>query len=160
MRADIGRAVRVLLRLAPDVHAALAARVGVGLNDLLALDHLSAETAPVGVTELGRRLGMRSASATVLVDRLVSAGHVRRVPHPTDGRRTVLELTDSAHGDVWQALRPLVTGLEELTAGLDDEAAAAVLRFLLGLCEVLEDFAAGAPAAVVRPAAARRQSGR
>lgn len=157
-RADIGRAVRVLLRLAPDVHATLAARVGVGLNDLLALDHLSAEATPVGVTELGRRLGMRSASATVLADRLVAAGHVRRVPHPTDGRRTVLELTDSAEADVWQALWPLVSGLDGLTSGLGDEEAETVLGFLHGLCDLLADFAANAPAEVTtRPAAARRQ---
>lgn len=158
-RAEIGRAVRVLLRLAPDVHAALAARVGVGLNDLLALDHLSAEPA-VGVVELGRRLGMRSASATVLVDRLVAAGHVRRAPHTTDRRRTVLELTDTAQADVWQALAPLVGDLDRLTAKLDDAAAASVLDFLDGLCDVLADFAANAPDASTRPAAARRQAGR
>lgn len=160
VRAEIGRAVRVLLRLAPDVHAALAARVGVGLNDLLALDHLSSQTEPVGVVELGRRLGMRSASATVLVDRLVAAGHVRRVPHPTDRRRTVLELTDLAEDDVWQALLPLIGGLDGLISGLDDGAARTVLDFLRGLCGVLGDFSARAPEAASRPAASRRQSGR
>lgn len=161
VRAEIGRAVRVLLRLAPDVHGALAARVGVGLNDLLALDHLSSQAEPVGVVELGRRLGMRSASATVLVDRLVAAGHVRRVPHPTDGRRTVLELTGEAEDDVWQALLPLIGGLDGLISGLDDAAARTVLDFLRGLCGVLADFSAQAPeAATSRPAASRRQAGR
>jgi DNA-binding MarR family transcriptional regulator len=39
---------------------------------------------------------MRSASATVLVNRLESAGDVSRYPDPADGRRIVPRLTDSA----------------------------------------------------------------
>lgn len=141
-RIALGRAVRRLLRLAPEVHAALAARIGVGVTDLLALDHLSTPPPPGGVVDLGRRLGMTSASATVLVDRLVRAGHVERTPHPTDRRRTSVVLTEHAEDEVREALGPLIGRIGELAAGLDDHAAAAVLRFLGDLCEVLEEFAA------------------
>ena len=140
-RIALGRAVRRLLRLAPEVHAALAARVGVGVTDLLALDHLSTPTPPGGVVDLGRRLGISSASATVLVDRLVRAGHVERIAHATDRRRTAVVLTEHAEDGVRDALGPLVGRLGELAGGLDEQAAAAVLRFLSDLCEVLEDFA-------------------
>ena len=141
-RIALGRAVRRLLRLAPEVHAALATRGGVGVTDLLALDHLSTPTPPGGVVELGRRLGMTSASATVLVDRLVRAGHVERTAHATDRRRTAVVLTEHAEDEVRDALGPLVERLGELAASLDDQDAAAVLRFLGDLCEALEDFAA------------------
>ncbi|MGN6251544.1 MAG: MarR family winged helix-turn-helix transcriptional regulator [Marmoricola sp.] len=138
----IGMAVRDVLRLAPDVHAALARRLGVGVTDLLALDHLSVPPAPEGVVDLGRRLGVTSASATVLVDRLVAAAHVRRVPHPHDRRRTRLEMTDHAETEVRAALEPLITGLGTVVAGLDEEQAATVLGFLTDLVAVLTRFAA------------------
>lgn len=141
--ADIGRAVREVLRLSPEVHTMLARRVGVGVTDLLALDHLSLAPSPEGVVSLGRRLGVTSASATVLVARLVGAGHVERSPHPSDGRRTVLHLTDTARDDVRDALDPLLVDLAELVGRLDQAEARAVAGFLTDLAEVLRRFADG-----------------
>lgn len=143
--APIGNAVRQVLRLAPDVHAALARRLGVGVTDLLALDHLSVPPAPVGVVDLGRRLGVTSASATVLVDRLVAARHVRRVPHPHDRRRALLEMTPHAETEVRGALDPLITELAAVVDRLDPDEAETVLRFLEDLTDVLVRFATDAP---------------
>lgn len=143
--AEIGMAVRQVLRLAPDVHAALAHRLGVGVTDLLALDHLSTPPPPDGVVDLGRRLGVTSASATVLVDRLVAADHVRRVAHPHDGRRTRLEMTSHAETEVRAALDPLIAQLAGVVADLDDDQARTVLTFLTELTGVLERFAAAGP---------------
>jgi DNA-binding MarR family transcriptional regulator len=140
-RAEIAHAVRRLLRVVPDVHAALARDVGVGAKDLLALDHLSSAPSPEGVVDLGHRLGMTSASATVLVDRLVRAGHVTRAPHPTDGRRTTLALTGHAQDEVRAALTPLVADLASITDRLDDQQASAVLTFLEDLHRALLRFA-------------------
>ena len=141
-RAEISRVVRRLLRVVPDVHAALAREVGVGVKDLLALDHLSASPSPEGVVDLGHRLGMTSASATVLVDRLVRAGHVARGSHPTDGRRTTLSLSVHAQDEVRSALTPLIEDLAAITARLDEEQSAAVLSFLEDLNQALLRFAA------------------
>lgn len=143
--AAIGMAVREVLRLAPDVHAALARRLGVGVTDLLALDHLSVPPLPEGVVALGRRLGVTSASATVLVDRLAAAGHVRRVPHPHDRRRAVLEMTPHAETEVRSALAPLITELAAVVERRSEEEAQTVLRFLEDLTGVLVRFAAEAP---------------
>jgi DNA-binding MarR family transcriptional regulator len=144
-RREIGRALRAVMRLSPEVHGALAQSLGVGVTDLLALDRLTATDDPMGVVELGNTLGIRSASATVLVDRLVSGGHLQRAPHPSDGRRRIVRPTDSAHRDVLAALGPLITGIGAVTDGLDAEASATVLRFLREVCAVLEQFAAGGP---------------
>ena len=138
---QIGLAVRRLLQLSPEVHAALARRMEVGGTDLQALDLLSSQDAAMGVVELGRRLGVTSASATVLVDRLVAAGHLRRSPHPTDRRRVTLELTESAVEEVRMSLHPLLVGLSGLTESLDGDGKAQVLRFLTGLGDVLTRFA-------------------
>lgn len=127
---DIGQQLHALLLLAPAVHAELAARVGVGVTDLLALDHTTSAANELGVVELAALLKIRSASATVLVDRLVARGHLERGPHSTDGRRTSLHPTDTAHSEVRAALAPLVEDLGDITGDLTSTEAQVVLRVL------------------------------
>jgi DNA-binding MarR family transcriptional regulator len=76
---------------------------------------------------------MRSASATVLVNRLESAGDVSRYPDPADGRRIVPRLTDSARTEfavengaakiVRAALVPLPARMAEMWCGAGDKLA-------------------------------------
>ena len=66
---------------------------------------------PMGPADLAQRLGMRSASVTLLLDRLEESGHVRNSPHPDDGRRKIVESTDRARVDVLTALRPLTAAI-------------------------------------------------
>lgn len=141
----IGQAVRRLLQVAPAVHHALAQRVGVGTTDLLALDHITSAPSELGVVELGERLGIRSASTTVLVDRLVATGHVQRLPHATDRRRTSLHPTSSAYDDVRTALGPLIRDIGEITESLEPATADAVLDFLTRIIAALDDFADSTP---------------
>ena len=145
LRSDIGQQLRRLLQAAPAVHAELASQVGVGVTDLLALDHITSGAGPLGVGELSRRLGIRSASATVLVDRLVASGHLERRAHPHDGRRISLNPTPSAYDDVRTALGPLIDALNAITDELAPSEAAVVLRFLTEITTALTDFAAGRP---------------
>jgi DNA-binding MarR family transcriptional regulator len=46
------------------------------------------------LTELSRTLGMSHSSASGIVDRLQNRGLLRRTPHPSDRRRTSIEVTD------------------------------------------------------------------
>lgn len=141
-RYQLGQAVRELLRLAPTVHAELAHRLDIGITDLRALDQATSNQAPLGVVELGDRLGMRSASATVLVDRLVATGHLDRQPHPTDRRRITLHPTQSAHDEVGSALAPLIRDIGAAAESFDDATADATLQFLTAVIAALEDFIA------------------
>jgi DNA-binding MarR family transcriptional regulator len=47
------------------------------------------------LSRVGDRLQVHPASVTNLVDRLEAQGLVRRVPHPTDRRATLAEITDA-----------------------------------------------------------------
>lgn len=141
MRRRIGRQIRQLLRVAPAVHAQLARRTGVGVTNLLALDHITSAPAPLGVVALSELLKVRSASATVLVDRLVSSGHVERKPHPTDRRRISLQPTSSAHDDVRAALDPLISDISRIVDRLSASQATVILQFLADLTAALEHFA-------------------
>lgn len=60
--------------------------------ELLMLLHFS-RTGALPVTKASHRLQVHPTSVTNAVDRLEAAGLVRRAPHPTDGRGTLVELT-------------------------------------------------------------------
>ena len=89
----------------------------------------------------GSRLGgMRSASATALVDRLEAAGHVERRRHPSDRRRLVVVPTEQGDEAAGAAFAPLAAGLEEAAAGLSREERAAVAHYLDRVTEAIDTF--------------------
>ena len=109
-RIDLASMVALVVRLAGPINQLMARELGLPLNDLAALQHLVG-LPPAGPAELGRRLGMSSASATVLADRLERAGYVRRHRDPHDRRRVILEVTDTAAMRAQTAIGPLVEAL-------------------------------------------------
>jgi len=50
-------------------------------------------TLPLGM--MGQRLMIHPASLTNIVNRLEDQGLIRRIPHPTDGRTTLAEITEA-----------------------------------------------------------------
>ncbi|MBO4206917.1 MarR family transcriptional regulator [Micromonospora echinofusca] len=149
-----------MLRAAGDTRQALARRLGIGTTDAAAIDLLVSSPAPLGPVELGNRLGITSASATTLVDRLVRAGHLARAPHPSDRRRLVLQVTDHALDEVYAALRPLLDGVERAAAQLSPEQAAATAGFLRAVAEVMREYADSAPTGGEDGASPARTRGR
>jgi DNA-binding MarR family transcriptional regulator len=138
--SDISRSLRELLRVGRGVQTTLARRLGVGVTDVQAVSHLVESPEPLGTVELGNRLGIRSASATVLVDRLEAAGHLRRTDHPEDRRRVVLRLTETARAEVREALGPLLESITGIVAALDDRDAVVVRDFLRDATRAVEEF--------------------
>lgn len=64
---------------------------------LLALKGLPPGAHPT-ITELAHRLALRHHTAVELVDRLESAGFVKRQPDPADGRQILIHLTPQGIG--------------------------------------------------------------
>ncbi len=114
---DPTRAVREVLQAAAAANLVIARRLGLTLTDLTAFDHLLAGS-PMGTGELAERLGMRSPSATAVLDRLESAGLVHRSPHPTDRRRVVVEVSAGGRARAEAALDALVGELDALVEDL------------------------------------------
>lgn len=108
--------------------AAVARRAGLSTSELHALRHLS--SGPLGNADLAARLGVTSAAASGVVDRLVAHGHVERSAHPEDGRRTVIVVTEAGQAKTWTWLAPMFAGLAELDASLTPAERAAVDRYL------------------------------
>jgi len=139
--AELSAALRALLEAGREMQASMASRLRVGENDLLAMNEV-VRTSDLGPVELGRRLGITSASATVLVSRLESAGHLERRRHDADGRRITLHPTPSALAGVLHALQPLLSALATIGDELEEGDRRVVLAYLDRVTAALHDYAA------------------
>jgi len=99
--------------------------------EVLALLYFARERAlPLG--KIGARLQVHPTSVTSLVDRLVDDDLVERIPHPSDRRTTLAELTDSgavAVVECAQRLERIGFGLAGLDVD-DEQALSAVIATL------------------------------
>ncbi len=141
--SEVSWALREVNRRGGQVDKAVTRRLGIGHNETLALDVLLQSPVAMGPVELGNILGIRSASATALVDRLEASGHVRRVRHPTDRRRLIVETTETARRDVLAVLAPLLADVDEIAAGLTDDEAAVVTGYLRRVATAMRRFSEG-----------------
>lgn len=82
---------------------------------LVLLDFARRGALPMRV--MGERLQLHPTSVTNIVDRLQGDGLVRRVPHPTDRRATLVELTEDGRARLAEATTA-VTGIDFGLAGL------------------------------------------
>jgi len=128
-RRDIALATR---------RAALARRLGLADNELLALVHLALheECTP---SRLGSALRLSSGGTTALVQRLERAGHIQRHRHPRDRRSSLLRLSPRIATQLAEVDDVLAARTDELGADLGP----AVDELLRGLAETAGQLADG-----------------
>lgn len=122
--------------------------------EALVLLHFS-RTGALPLATMGERLMVHPTSVTNVVDRLEAQGLVRRVPHPTDRRATLAELTDEGRTVVERATEQVTAvalGLSALGERDLEELTAIVTR----LRAAAGDFTAPTPPpGAARPSAPR-----
>lgn len=128
-------ALQELIDVAEAVPPSVARQAGLSISELHSLRHLAAS--PMGPVELGRVLGVTSAASSGVVDRLVARGHAERRPHPDDGRRTEVVITESGRAEVLSWLQPMFASLAALDNGLTDEQRDVIERYLRGATEAM-----------------------
>lgn len=126
-------ALRECTDAAARVRGVVARRAGLSESELVALEHLVRE--PLGPAELSRRLEVSTAAGTGIVDRLARHGHVTRVPHDQDRRRTQVVVTPSGREEVLQRLLPMFRALRALDDSFDAGEREVVERYLRGVTE-------------------------
>jgi DNA-binding MarR family transcriptional regulator len=139
-------ALRRFRRADDSMRHRVSADLGVNPLDLRALQLVIAgERAkrPVSPGELSDRLEISTAATTKLVDRLVTSGHVRRSPHPSDRRSVVLSATAAAHRRLRRRMATVHERMGEVAAAVPAEHRTAVAEFLAAMSQVMEE--AGAP---------------
>jgi len=89
---------------------------------------------------MGERLQLHPTSITNIVDRLESDGLARRLPHPTDRRTTLVELTEAGRARVLDATAA-VTAADFGFVGLDDRELKELSTLLTKVRRAAGDFA-------------------
>ena len=121
--ADVERKaeiVRVLLEVANGADAVVAqvlGEFGVPASVAGTLWALAPGTEPPTMREVAARLRCDPSTVSLAADKLQSLGLLARQPHPADGRKRTLALTEQGH-QLWQALRTRLHA-SGLFAGLD-----------------------------------------
>ena len=103
---------------------------------LLGALHCGGPTIMSGISD---ELGVTRRNITALVDALEEEGLVRRRPHPTDRRATVIELTDEGGRTMETLYDKHRRAVAELFAGLTREERGELVRLLGLLREGLRD---------------------
>jgi DNA-binding MarR family transcriptional regulator len=117
--------------------AALARRLGLTDNEVLAAQHL-ARAGELTPGELSALLQLSSAGTTALIHRMQRAGHMTRRAHHRDGRSAIVRLAPDLHATTTEASAPFVAEIDSLIAKLPRDEAAAVSRFLERVAEAAE----------------------
>ena len=93
--------------------------LGINRTDGRCLDILE-QRGPLTAGELARACGLTTGAMTTLLDRLERLGYLRRVPHPTDRRRVMVELTAKSRRFIEQIYMPVGREGAELLGCLSD----------------------------------------
>ncbi len=89
------------------------------------------------MSSISDELGVTRRNVTALVDALEEEGLVRRKPHPTDRRATVIELTEQGFETTNSMYEGHRTAVAELFSGLSEEDQGELTRLLGSLREAL-----------------------
>jgi len=88
---------------------------------------------------MGERLQLHPTSVTNIVDRLEADALVRRNPHPTDRRTTLVEITDAGRARR-EAATVAVTGVDFGLRGLTDRQTEQLTELLAKVRRAVGDF--------------------
>ena len=131
--AHLAWAVHDLAVAIAEADVAMSAALRVTTGDYLAVKHVLLRPDELGPVELGRLLGMSSGSATALVDRLETAGHVVRRPHDRDRRRRVLTLSAATRDRIHRELARRAAEIADVAGDYDEDQRRLVSAFLVAL---------------------------
>jgi DNA-binding MarR family transcriptional regulator len=134
----IGNQLRKIVTLSRDFERHVGAALTVNPTDLSAMEHLMV-AGSLTPSELSRRLDISTAATTLVVDRLVTLGHVQRHPHASDRRKVVVVPAVASVTRAVEELMPVIGGVAALTQELspeDREVIEAFLTRVVGIYEV------------------------
>ena len=130
--------MRSFLEAHDELQRRQARRMRLNATDMAALRLLDVH-GEMGPTELGRRLDLRSASVTVLLDRLESDGLVERVRDGNDRRRVTVRALPHAVDRLFDTWAPIVRAMDDVGHGLTPAQQKAVCTYFDELVSVMTE---------------------
>lgn len=146
MALDDSRAALVMaLRHYGGVHAALmrgfADALAMNTTDAAALSEvLTAEDAgaPLSPAALAARIGRSRPATSAVLNRLEGAGLIRRGPHPTDRRASVLRADARVHQATAQHFLPLSNTVEARLAAFSHDQITTAIGVIDAMTEAID----------------------
>ncbi|MFF7635993.1 MarR family winged helix-turn-helix transcriptional regulator [Kitasatospora sp. NPDC008050] len=127
-KAEIVRALVEVGNAADGVVGQVLGEFGVPTSVAGTLWALAPGTEPPTMRDVAARLHCDPSTVSLAADKLQSMGLVARQPHPADGRKRTLVLTEQGH-ELWEALRTRLHA-SGLFAGLDAQEQDTLLALL------------------------------
>ncbi|WP_233245511.1 MarR family winged helix-turn-helix transcriptional regulator [Salinibacterium hongtaonis] len=130
--------LRQLIQLSDDFERHMGKELTVNPTDLQAMQHLIMR-GPMSPTDIAKALGMSTAAATVVVDRLTKVGHVTREKHPTDRRGIVVVPAPESVARAIRGLLPMITGIDEVIHEFEPQEQAVITEYLRRVVKVYRE---------------------
>jgi DNA-binding MarR family transcriptional regulator len=137
--------LREFLRVSDDFERRLGRELDVNPTDLTAMEHLI-ESGPLSPSEIAARLGVTTAAATTIVDRLSKVGHVHRESNERDRRGVIVVPEPESVQRAFDAIRPMVQAVDEALGDFNEAEQRAITAYLERVLEIYRAHAAGNPA--------------
>ncbi|MCA1731578.1 MAG: MarR family transcriptional regulator [Actinobacteria bacterium] len=112
---------------------------GIGYAWMRALGVLYCGEGPLIMSDIGEELGVTPRNVTKLVDELEAEGLVRRLPHPSDRRATLIDLTEVGREKIAEGYAEYVAVTSELFSVLSEEDQWELIRLMDLLFDGLEN---------------------
>jgi DNA-binding MarR family transcriptional regulator len=130
--------LREILNLTSAFEATVSSALSVNRRDFDAMQHLI-QDGPLSPTDIAHRLGVTTAAATVIVDRLTAVGHVTRQPHPTDRRAVLVVPNPDSVRQAMGRILPLIMGVDRALDDFGPGEQAAITEYLRRVVELYKE---------------------
>ena len=130
--------LRDILQISDAFEAHMGRALTVNPTDLKAMEHLIM-SGPLSPTQIASRLGVSTAAATVVIDRLTSVGHVTRTANPTDRRGVVVVPSPASVDQAMGVLMPMVMGIDRVIHEFTEAEQDVITEYLRRVVEVYRE---------------------
>ncbi|MGI8882406.1 MAG: MarR family winged helix-turn-helix transcriptional regulator [Jatrophihabitans sp.] len=137
---EVMTAVRLVILSGERLRQRLAAELGIGISEILALGHLfhDGELTP---RDLSDRLNLSSGTMTALVDRLEESGLAARAPNPTDRRSQLVSISKSGSEAMEGVYARFDLSAQQAIDGLTSPARGEFITLITEIAAEMDKFA-------------------
>jgi DNA-binding MarR family transcriptional regulator len=125
----IGRQLQDIAMLTRESANRLGRAMGINQTDLALMEQLISD-GPLSPNELAARLSVTTAGVTLVIDRMVRAGHVLRERQQDDKRRVLVHPKQASVAQTYRHIAPMLNGLEAVLNALSASERTTIERFL------------------------------
>jgi DNA-binding MarR family transcriptional regulator len=130
--------LREIQQISDEFEGHMGRSLTVNPTDLKAMEHLIM-SGPLSPTQIASRLGVSTAAATVVIDRLTTVGHVTRTANPTDRRGIVVVPSPASVTQAMGVLMPMVMGIDRVIHEFAPEDQEIITQYLRRVVDVYRE---------------------